>query len=152
MPELGEAAERAQALVERVAQAIDPDATVAIEETGEEIRATVELDDASLLIGRQGATIDALQHLAVRAAFRGAESRKRLVVDADGYRDRRHAAIVKAAERAAEDALSFERAVEMEPMSAYERRVAHMHLRDRVDVETHSEGDDPERRLVVSPV
>ena len=146
-------ADRVRALVERVLAALGlPEARVEVEEDEEEIRAVVEGDDLGLLIGKHGATIDALQHVATRAAFRGADARKRVVVDAAGYRERREAALHRAADRAAEDALAFGRAVELEPMGPAERRVVHTHLKDRTDVQTHSEGDEPDRRLVVSPV
>jgi spoIIIJ-associated protein len=75
-----------------------------------------------------------------------------VVVDAAGYRERREAQLHRAADRAAEDALSFGRPVELEPMAAHDRRAVHEYLKERTDVETHSEGDEPERRLVVSPV
>jgi spoIIIJ-associated protein len=144
---------RAAAVVERTLAALDIDGRVAVDETDEEIRLSVEGDaDPSLLIGKHGTTIDALQHVAARVAFRGREGeRKRIVVDAAGYRERRQAALERAAERAAEDAVSFGREVELDPMSAFERRIVHTHLKERDDVETHSEGEEPERRLVVSP-
>lgn len=144
-------AERVREIVERVASEVYPDATVELEETEDAITVTVSGEDLGLLIGKHGATIDAVQHIAVRAAFRG-DARKAVVVDASGYRARREAVLLRLAERAVEDALSFERPIELEPMSAPERRVVHTHLKDRPDVETHSEGDEPERRLVVSPV
>jgi spoIIIJ-associated protein len=147
-----EPAERVRAIVGRVVQALGLRASVDIEESGDEIRATVNGDDLGLLIGRHGATIDALQHLAMRAAFHSSADHKAVVVDAAGYRERREAALKRAADRAVEDALSFGRAVELEPMGPQERRIVHMYLRDRVDVDTHSEGDEPDRRLVVTPV
>jgi spoIIIJ-associated protein len=147
-----EPAERVRALVARVVQALGLRATVDIEETGEEIRATVNGDDLGLLIGKHGATIDAVQHLAFRAASRGQEERKQVVVDAAGYRERREAALHRMADRAVADALSFGRPVELEPMRPAERKVVHLYLRERTDVETHSEGDEPDRRLVVTPV
>jgi len=146
-----EPAERLRAVVTRVVQALGLRATVDVEEGPDEIRATVNGDDLGLLIGKHGATIDALQHLGLRAALRGGEERKHIVVDAAGYRDRREAALHRAADRAVADAISFGRAVELEPMRAPERKVVHMYLRDRTDVETHSEGDEPDRRLVVTP-
>jgi spoIIIJ-associated protein len=109
-------------------------------------------EDLGLLIGKHGATIDALQHLASRAAYRGADDRKLVVLDAAGYRERRATALERAADQAVADAVKFGRPVELEPMSAYERRAVHTYLRDRSEVQTHSEGDEPERRLVVSPV
>jgi spoIIIJ-associated protein len=145
-------AERVRAVVSRVVGAIGLRASVDIEETEEEIRATVNGDDLGLLIGRHGATIDALQHVAMRAAFHSSADHKAVVVDAAGYRERREAALRRAADRAVEDALSFGRSVELEPMGPQERRIVHMYLRDRTDVQTHSEGDEPDRRLVVTPV
>ena len=147
-----EPAERLRAVITRVVQALGLRATVDVEESEEEIRATVNGEDLGLLIGKHGATIDALQHLGMRAALRGGEERKQIVVDAAGYRGRREATLQRAADRAVSDALSFGRPVELEPMRALERKVVHMYLRDRTDIETHSEGDEPERRLVVTPV
>ena len=146
-----EPAERVRSVVARVVQGLGLRATVDVEEGDEEIRATVNGDDLGLLIGKHGQTIDALQHLAFRAAFRGREERKQVVVDAAGYRDRREGALHRMADRAAAEALRYDRAVELEPMRAPERKVVHNYLSDRTDVETHSEGDEPDRRLVVTP-
>ena len=86
-----EPAERVRAIVGRVVHALGLHATVDIDESDEEIRATVNGDDLGLLIGKHGSTIDALQHLVFRAAFRGSEDRKQVTVDAAGYRERRAA-------------------------------------------------------------
>jgi spoIIIJ-associated protein len=147
-----EAAERVRAIVTRVVNALGLRATVDIGESDEEIRATVNGDDLGLLIGKHGSTIDALQHLAFRAAFRGEEIRKQVTVDAAGYRERREGALHRMADRAAAEALRYGRPVELEPMRATERKIVHTYLSERSDVETHSEGDEPDRRLVVSPV
>jgi spoIIIJ-associated protein len=147
-----EAAERVRAIVTRVVNALGLHATVDIDETGDEIRATVNGDDLGLLIGKHGTTIDALQHLAFRAAFRGDALRKQVIVDAAGYRERREGALHRMADRAAAEALRYGRPVELEPMRATERKIVHTYLSERSDVGTHSEGDEPDRRLVVSPV
>jgi spoIIIJ-associated protein len=147
-----EPAERVRAIVARVVNALGLHATVDIDESDEEIRATVNGDELGLLIGKHGATIDALQHLAFRAAFRGEELRKQVTVDAAGYRERREGALHRMADRAAAEALRYGRPVELEPMRATERKIVHTYLSERSDVETHSEGDEPDRRLVVSPV
>jgi spoIIIJ-associated protein len=147
-----EPAERVRAVVTRVTAGLGLRATVDIDETADEIRATVNGDDLGLLIGKHGTTIDALQHLAWRAAFQGSEQRKQVVVDAAGYRERREAALHRAADRAVADALSFGRPVELEPMRAPERKIVHNYLSERTDIETHSEGDEPDRRLVVTPL
>jgi spoIIIJ-associated protein len=147
-----EPSERVRGIVARVVHALGLHATVDIDESAEEIRATVNGDDLGLLIGKHGSTIDALQHIAFRAAFRGEEVRKQVVVDAAGYRERREGALHRMADRAAAEALQYGRPVELEPMRATERKVVHTYLSERSDVETHSEGDEPDRRLVVSPV
>jgi len=147
-----EPAERVRAIVGRVVNALGLHATVDIAETDDEIRATVNGEDLGLLIGKHGTTIDALQHLVFRAAFRGEGLRKQVTVDAAGYRERREGALHRMADRAAAEALRYGRPVELEPMRATERKIVHTYLSERTDVETHSEGDEPDRRLVVSPV
>lgn len=147
-----EPAERVRELVARVAQALGLRASVDVTEDDEEIAAVVNGEDLGLLIGKHGSTIDALQHLATRVAFRGQADRKTVSIDAAGYRERREASLQRAADQAVDDALSYGRAVELEPMSSAERRIVHTYLRDRTEVQTHSEGDEPDRRLVVTPV
>jgi spoIIIJ-associated protein len=147
-----EPVERLREMLTRVARGFGLRASVEIVESDEEIRATVNGEDLGLLIGKHGSTIDALQHLAGRIAFHGREDRKSVVVDAAGYRERREGALRRAADQAVSDAIAYGRPVELEPMSSPERRIVHTYLRDRTDVQTHSEGDEPDRRLVVTPV
>jgi len=140
-------------LVEGVLDELDLDGDVEILEEDGRITARVAGDDDyGLLIGKRGQTIDALQLLAYQAAFRGVKERKRVVVDAAGYRDRRRETLEARADRAAEQALSGNRSVEMDPMSAQERRVVHERLKERSGVETFSEGDEPHRCVVVAPL
>jgi spoIIIJ-associated protein len=146
-------AERARELVEGVLDELEIDGDVLIEEDDDRIEITVEgNDDYGLLIGKRGQTIDALQLLCYQAAFRGLRERKRVVLDAAGYRDRRRETLEGRADRAAEQALSNNRVVEMDPMSAQERRVVHERLKERAGVETYSEGDEPHRCVVVAPL
>jgi spoIIIJ-associated protein len=146
-----EPAERVRELVEGVLDELDLDGEVDIEEDEERILASVEGDeDYGLLIGKRGQTIDALQLLCYQAAFRGMRDRKRVIVDAAGYRERRRETLTARADRAAEQALSGERNVTMDPMSAQERRVVHEHLKERAGVETFSEGDEPNRCVIVA--
>jgi|SRR5215218_6373244 len=147
-----EPAELVREMLEKVAAEFGLEASVTVEETDEEIRGSLDGDDLGLLIGKHGATIDALQHIAARLAFRGSGDRKSVVIDAAGYRERREAALQRAADQAVQDALAYGRPVELEPMSSPERRIVHTYLRDSTEVQTHSEGDEPDRRLVVSPV
>src|SRR3954447_19291496 len=146
-------AERAQELVEGVLDELDLDGEVVVEEDDDRILLTVQGGgDYGLLIGKGGQTIDALQLLCYQAAFRGMRERKRVVVDAAGYRARRRETLEGRADRAAEQALSANRIVEMDPMSAKERGVVHERLKERAGVETYSEGDEPHRCVVVAPL
>ncbi len=148
-----EPSERVRELVEGVLDELDLDGEVDITEDDERIVAVVDGDDDyGLLIGKRGQTIDALQLLCYQAAFRGMRERKRVVVDAAGYRERRREALVSRADRAAEQALTAGHTVEMDPMTAQERRVVHEHLKERSGVETYSEGDEPRRCVVVAPL
>lgn len=146
-------AERARELVEGVLDELDLDGEVVVEEDDERISLAVDGDDDyGLLIGKRGQTIDALQLLCYQAAFRGMRERKRVVVDAAGYRARRRETLEGRADRAAEQALTNNRVVEMDPMSAQERRVVHERLKERAGVETYSEGDEPHRCVIVAPL
>jgi spoIIIJ-associated protein len=138
--------------LERIVEALGIDGEVEVVDDGETITGTVHADELGLLIGHHGQTIDAVQHLALRM-LHGDSPRpsRRVVIDAGDYRERRRATLVGMAEDAADEALNQDRAVSLEAMSAAERRIVHEHLRDRDDVETHSEGDEPERFLVVAP-
>jgi spoIIIJ-associated protein len=148
-----EPAERVRELVEEVLDELDLEGEVEVREDSDRIEAVVDGgDDYGLLIGKRGQTIDALQLLCYQAAFRGSRERKRVVLDAAGYRERRKETLTARADRAAEQALNGNRPVEMDPMSAQERRVVHEYLRDRAGVETYSEGDEPRRCVVVAPL
>jgi spoIIIJ-associated protein len=144
--------EMLEELLEEVVDCLGLDADVSVEESDGVLTGCVEGDDVGLLIGRRGQTIDAVQHLAQRIVFRGTPPTARVVIDADGYRERRARHLHEEADEAAEQALREGAPVELEPMPAAERRVVHEHLRERGDVRTHSEGDEPDRFLVVSPL
>jgi spoIIIJ-associated protein len=151
---MSDSADRVRELLERVSTALGLGATVHIDEDGREIRGTLEGEDLGLFIGRHGQTIDAVQHLAFKAATRDRppSSGVRVVVDAAGYRERREQVLQRQAEEAAESAVRSGRPVALDAMSAVERKVVHEHLKDRDDVETYSEGTEPDRHLVVAPV
>src|SRR5437764_984266 len=147
-----DAASRVREVMQRIASEIGSEARVEVREAEDAITGEFVGDELGLLIGHHGQTIDAIQHLAYRIAFRGDDLRKRVVVDAAGYRDRRAVALRAAADQAAEAAIHDRRPVALEAMSALERKVVHEHLKSRYDVETYSEGQEPDRRLVVAPV
>lgn len=141
-----------RAVLERIVTELDLDGEVSVSEDDDEIRGSVDGEDVGLLIGRHGQTIDAVQLLCYQIAFRGRQERKRVSVDAAGYRARQNEALRRNADMAAEDAVRDGRAIELEPMGASERRVVHEHLRERTEIETYSEGDEPHRYVVVAPL
>lgn len=129
-------------------------ATVVVERGDEEtdLRVTVEGEGTAALVGRGGETIDALQYLMGQIASRAqGGTRCRVALDADGYRARRAAALQELAERAAREAVEFGEEIELDAMTPHDRRIVHMALKDRTDVVTRSEGDEPRRRIIVEP-
>ena len=147
-----EDAARVREVVERIAREIGVQCTVEVEEGEEAIRVICEGGDLGLLIGRHGQTIDAIQYLANAILFRGRyDEREDVVVDAAGYRDRRQATLEALAVRMAERAAATGQRVELEPMTAVERKIVHERLKDVPEVETASEGTEPNRYVVIFP-
>lgn len=145
--------DRIRVLIEGIIDELDLEGEVEVQEGEDQIDAQIDgEDDYGLLIGKRGQTIDAIQLLCYQAAFRGQRDRKRVVVDVAGYRERRREVLASRADRAADQALSGNRTVRMDAMSAQERRVVHEHLKDRSGIETYSEGDEPHRCVVVAPL
>jgi spoIIIJ-associated protein len=116
------------------------------------VRVTVEGEGTEALVGRGGETIDALQYLVGQIATRadGGE-RRRVALDADGYRARRAAALEELAGRAAAEAVAHGEEIELDVMTPHDRRIVHMALKDRDDVVTRREGDEGRRRIIVEP-
>lgn len=146
-----DAAARVRRMLETIVEAVGVEASIGVEEDEGGLRADLDGEDLGLLIGRHGQTIDAIQHLAYRIAYRGEDERKRVTVDAAGYRDRRAAVLQQDADEAVEEVLRTGEPVALDAMNAVERRVVHEYLRDRDGIETYSEGTEPDRYLVVAP-
>ena len=148
----GPVAERARELVEHIAEGLGLKAGVTVHDNGEAIVATLTGADLGRVIGRHGQTIDALQYL-VNAIVLRAElpDRKPVVVDAAGYRSRRQATLDALALRIAERVAASGHEIALEPMTAVERKIVHVRLKDVAAVETRSEGTEPNRHVVVSP-
>jgi spoIIIJ-associated protein len=147
-----EPAELLEDLLEEIAEGLGLDVEVEVEEREGILSGRLNGEDVGLFIGKRGQTIDAVQHLAQRIVFPEGPSSVRVSIDAGGYRERRTESLRAHADDAAEEALRSHRPVELEPMPPWERRVVHEYLRERGGVDTHSEGGEPERRLVVSPL
>jgi len=146
-----EPADALEELLEEIADDLGLDAEVEVEEGDGVLTGRLRGEDVGLFIGRHGQTIDAVQHLAQRIVFPEGPASVRVVIDANGYRERRAEALRAEADDAADEALRTGEPVELSPLPPFERRIVHEYLRDRGDVSTHSEGDEPERYLVISP-
>jgi spoIIIJ-associated protein len=120
-------------------------------DAGSFIAVDVASDNTALFIGQKGETIDALQYLLNSAIYRERPFVKRVILDAEGYRQRRVEAIQGIAHRTARRAIRERRTVELPPMSPSERRVVHMFLKDNPKVTTASEGSGDNRRVRISP-
>ena len=143
---------RLRDLVERITREIGARCRVVVTETDEELRATCDGPELGMLIGKHGQTIDAIQYLASAVLYRGRyDERKRVVVDAAGYRARRQTALDALALRLAEQATATGQRVELEPMTAVERKIVHERLKDDPEIETLSEGTEPNRFVVIVP-
>ncbi len=150
--EEGGQAGEARALVAQIVDAIGVDADVVARDEPEAIVVTCSGADVGLLIGRHGQTIDAVQYLLNVIAYRAYGDDKRdVVVDAAGYRARRQATLESLADRVAERVLESGEPEELEPMTAVERKVVHLRLKEVAGVGTTSEGMEPNRYVVVVP-
>ena len=119
-------------------------------ETEEQLRMQMSGDNMSLLIGRRGETLDALQYLTSLTVNRGREDYLRISIDTENYRAKREEALRKLAVRMASRAKKSGKRVSLEPMNPYERRILHSALQNDPDVTTHSEGEEPYRRVIIT--
>jgi spoIIIJ-associated protein len=126
--------------------------TIHVDDRADELVATLTGSDLGIVIGRHGQTIDALQFLANALSHRAlGPERRPITVDAAGYRARRLGALESLARESAERAAATGSRVELEPMTAVERKIVHELLKDDPEVETASEGSEPNRYVVVLP-
>jgi spoIIIJ-associated protein len=140
-------------LLERITAGIGVRCRIEIEEDEDVLTASCSGSNLGLLIGKHGQTIDAIQYIVNAIVWRARpDDRKDVVVDAAGYRERRRAALESLALRSAEEAVATHSPIELEPMTAVERKVVHIRLKEFDGVETTSEGAEPNRFIVVHPV
>jgi len=139
-------------LIERITSGIGVRCRIDILEDDETVIASCSGSNLGLLIGKHGQTIDAIQYLVNAIVWRSRPNdRKEVVVDAAGYRERRRAALESLAVRSAEEALATHSAVDLEPMTAVERKTVHLRLKSFDGIETGSEGTEPNRYVVITP-
>jgi spoIIIJ-associated protein len=127
------------------------EAAVRVGEDEERIVLDVVGSEAGLVIGKKGQTLDALQYLVNKIVNRDREGRKPIVVDSEGYRDRRADSLVELAHRLGEKAIRTGRVIGVNPMSPHDRRIIHLALDKVPGVTTRSEGEGSFRRLLIIP-
>lgn len=150
--ELDQVADEAVSSIQSVLQGFGIDASIEEYEGDDgEIILDIVGDDLGVLIGRHGRTLDAIQTLAAAITNRRIGYRYPILVDVEGYRNRRKVKLEEIGRRAADRAKRQGGAVKLRPMSSYERKVIHVALRDDVRVITASEGEEPFRQVVVRP-
>lgn len=147
-------AELATEIVSEIIAGAGLNAEVSFSQEGREIMIDVTGDELGYVIGRRAQTLDAIQLLAYLISTRSVdpEERRRVSVDIDEYRAAREEELFDLADRAVRDALSTGEAIEMKPMTSNERRAVHNYLIEKGEVDTHSVGEDPDRRIVVTPI
>ncbi len=147
-------AEHARGCLVELLRRMGVEAEVDVAETDESIRLDVKGPETGLVIGRQGQTLDALQLVVSKMVYGPSASLrdgKPVVIDAEGYRERREQSLVEMARRLAEKAVRSNRQITLQPMSAHDRRVVHLALQEYQGVTTRSEGEGANRRLMIIP-
>ena len=127
--------------------------TVSVEAKADDegnVRVDLQGDTLGILIGRRGETLDALQYLTSLYVNRGREDYTRVTIDTENYRAKREEALTRLANRMANRAVKTGRKVVLEPMNPYERRILHSALQQNDAVTTHSEGEEPNRHVVIT--
>ncbi|WP_445993623.1 RNA-binding cell elongation regulator Jag/EloR [Listeria monocytogenes] len=126
--------------------------TIDVEEVGKDVKLQIKGDNLGMLIGKHGQTLNALQYLTQLIANKTTSQYKNIIVNVGDYRERRHETLVILANKMADKALKTKRTVHLEPMPSFERKIIHAILSENEQIETHSEGRDPYRYIVIKPV
>lgn len=149
--------ERALNFVDMLLEKMDMDAEVSLapddgEGSADEIRLEIEGPDAGRVIGKRGSVLEAIQYLTTRVAHKPGEPRKHIAVDAEGYRARHEDQLAEMAQKLARRVAKEGKVITFDPMSARDRRVVHMALKEIPEVRTESHGEGPDRRVQIIPV
>lgn len=145
-----EVTETVKNFVRKVLDGIGLMAEIRVREDDDNIRVNLTGPKMGLIIGYRGETLDALQYITNLAVNKGRdELHKRVIIDTEGYREKREETLKKLAEKTAFKVRKFKRALKLDPMNPYERRIIHSSLQEFEDITTHSEGEEPFRKVVV---
>jgi len=144
-------ARQAKDFLSKIMSIMQLDVDIALVEKDEKILININGNDLGILIGKRGETLDAIQYLVNLSANKNIEKRKRIFIDIEGYRKRREETLKKLAYKLADKARQRGRNVILEPMNSMERRIIHTALQGRDDIYTFSEGEEPYRKIIISP-
>jgi spoIIIJ-associated protein len=143
--------QRAGSLLKDIFKTMQLDVQMDIQEKEHGVFINIEGPDLGILIGRRGETLDALQYLVNLSVNKNQDTRRKIIIDIEGYRSRREETLQRLALKLADKARQRGRNVVLEPMSSQERRIIHTALQGRDDIYTFSEGEEPYRKIVISP-
>lgn len=145
--------EEAKAYLVSIAKQLDiQDLEIETKREGKYVMFQLNSEKAALLIGKRGQTLNSLQQLTQLVLNKTAKQFLMVKLDVENYRERRQVALEQLADRMADKALRLNQRVAFEPMQSYERKIIHNQLANRLDIETYSEGTEPNRYLVIEPV
>ncbi|MCL6638573.1 MAG: protein jag [Firmicutes bacterium] len=145
------AAQRALGMLQDIFNCMNLQVTMKTRENDNELFVDLEGKDLGILIGRRGETLDALQYLVNLSVNKSKDYKKKIIIDIEGYRSRREETLQKLALKLADKARQRGRSVVLEPMNSQERRIIHTALQGREDIYTFSEGEEPYRKIIISP-
>ncbi len=143
---------RAREILEQVLMKMQESATVSATQEEDRISLLIATDDAGLLIGKQGQTLDALQYLVTKMLAKQTRRKVRIAIDVEAYRARHNEALALLAQKYGEKVKRSGKAVTLNPMNPYDRRIVHMALQGDKDLKTISRGEGLYKKVVISPV
>ncbi|MCL6612508.1 MAG: protein jag [Peptococcaceae bacterium] len=144
-------ARRAREFIGSILKTMNLNASMVVTENDQSVTINLKGDKLGILIGRRGETLDALQYLMNLSVNKHQETRKKLILDIEGYRQRREETLKKLAQKLADKARQRGRSVVLEPMNSLERRIIHTALQGNDDITTFSEGEEPYRKIIIAP-
>lgn len=140
----------ARRFLEEVLLSMGLNVEIVINKTKDYVYFDVIGENLGIIIGRRGQTLDSLQFLVNTVGNRYSDSYLRIIIDAENYRQKRRQTLEELASRLAKKAIKSGQPIKLEPMPSHERKVIHSSLQNRKDVVTYSEGNDPQRYIVIS--
>ena len=136
--------------LEKIFKSMDTVCDINIVQTEENTRVEIKGEDAAIFIGKRGESLDSLQMLTNIVVSKALDSHEKIILDIENYREKREKSLIAYAKKMAKKVIFQRRNIKLEPMNPYERRVIHYALQDDGRINTFSEGEEPNRRIVLS--